>query len=137
MMTPAAYTLYLITRWKDPEGVQNYFIVPTTAITNTDQTSEEIKWQSRKNLLDTCCIMRTALQQLFDRAINHAHHSGGMTNTGMARQGFGNEKPPAILKRLNRLYGTKILQKLDKYLLLLHDPMDLNQPVEVVLCTTE
>ena len=56
--------------------------------------------------MDTYCNMRTALRHLFDRAINPAYHSGGMTNTGMVRQGFGNDKPPTILERLKRFYGT-------------------------------
>ena len=60
-----------------------------------------------------------------------------MTNTGMTRQGFGNNEPPAILERLKRLYGTPSLQELDQVLLRLHDPMDHNQPVEVMLHTTE
>ena len=60
-----------------------------------------------------------------------------MTNTGMARQEFGNDGPPAILEHLKILYGTPILQELDQALLRLHDPMDCNQPAKVMLRTTE
>ena len=137
MMTLAAYTFSSTSRWQDPEDVGNYFIVPTTAITDTDQKYEEMKWQARKNLLDTHRNMRTALQQLFERFINRAYHSGGMTNIGMARQGFVNNEPPAILKRLNILYGTPSLQELYQALLRIHYPMYLNQPVKVMLSTTE
>ena len=59
-----------------------------------------------------------------------------MTNKGIARRVFVNDKPPAILKRLKRLYVTPSLQDLDQALLRLHHPMDLNQPVEVMLCNT-
>ena len=60
-----------------------------------------------------------------------------MTNTGMARQGFGNDEPPTILKLLKILYGTPRLKELDQALLCIHDPMDCNQPVEVMLRATE
>ena len=36
MMTQASYVLYSTIRWQDPSDVCNYFIVPTTAITDTD-----------------------------------------------------------------------------------------------------
>ena len=64
MMTLSAYALYSTTKWQDPEDVENYFIVTTTAITNTNQKYEERKWKARKNLLDTYHNMRTALRQL-------------------------------------------------------------------------
>ena len=60
-----------------------------------------------------------------------------MTNTGMARRVFCNNKPPVILERLKILCGTPILQELDQALLCLHDPIYCNQPVEVMLQTTE
>ena len=58
-------------------------------------------------------------------------------NTGMARRGFGNDKPPAIIERLKIFYGTPSLQELDQALLRLHDPMDFNQPVEVMIQNTK
>ena len=61
MMTPAAYALYSTTIWKDTADGGNYFIVPTTAITDTDQQSVERKWKSRKDLLDTYRNIYTAL----------------------------------------------------------------------------
>ena len=137
MITQAAYVLYRIAIWKDPADVGDYFIVPTTAITDTDQKSSERKYQARKHLMDTYRNMRTALRQLFDRAINHAYHSRGMTNTGMARQGFGNNEPPVILECLKRLYGTPILHELYQAILSPNNPMDRNQSMEVMLRTTE
>ena len=43
MMMKAAYALYSTTRWKDPADVGNYFIVPMTDITHTDQKYKESK----------------------------------------------------------------------------------------------
>ena len=67
LMVQAAYTFYSTTRWQDPADEGNYFIVPTTAINDTDQKSEERKWQVRKDLLETYRNMRTALRQLFEK----------------------------------------------------------------------
>ena len=53
MMTQDAYELYSATRWQDLADIGNNFIVPVTAITDTDQKSEERKWQARKKILDT------------------------------------------------------------------------------------
>ena len=55
----------------------------------------------------------------------------------MAREGFGNNKPSAILERLKRFYGTPIIQELDQALLCLHNPIERNQQFEVILCNTE
>ena len=81
--------------------------------------------------------MRTALQKIFERSINPVYNSGGMMNTGMARQGFGNDKPPAILERLKIFYGTPRLKDPDQALLRLHDPLDRNQLVEVIPTPTK
>ena len=137
MMTTAAYVLYSTTRWQDLEDVGNCFIVPTTSITDINQKPKKSKWQSRKNILETHRNMCTALQQLFERSINHAYRLGVNKNTGMARGEFGNDEPPAILEHLNRLYSAPSLQQLEQALLHLHDPIDCNQPVEVMLHITE
>ena len=55
----------------------------------------------------------------------------------MARRGFDNDEPPAILERLKILYGTPSLQELDQALFRLHDQINCNQLLEVMLCTTE
>ena len=61
IMAKASYVLYSTTRWQDPADVGNYFIVPTTTITDTNQKPEERKWQSGKSQLDTYQHMLTAL----------------------------------------------------------------------------
>ena len=104
-MTQASYVLHSTTLWTDPNNVGKYFIVPTTAITDTNQKSEERKLQVGKDLLDTFCNMRTALRHPFEWAVNPAYHSGGITNTVMSGRVFGNDKPPAILERLKILYS--------------------------------
>ena len=137
MMTQAVYVLYSNTPWTDTNDVGHYFIVPPTAITNTNHNSEERKWQAGKDLLDTFCNMWTTLRQIFERTINPAYQLGGTKNIDIVRQIFGNDKPPAILEHLKRLYGPLSQQELDQALLRLHDPMDLNQLGEVMLRNTE
>ena len=61
MMMQEAYDLYSKAIWQDPADVRNYFIVPTTAITDTDHKPEERKWKLGKDLLNTYHNMRTAL----------------------------------------------------------------------------
>ena len=116
---------------------KKYFIVPTTAITETDQKPKERKWQAGKDLLETFHNMRTALQKLFERSINPVYHSGGMMNTGTARMGFGNDEPPAILELLKIFYGTPSLKEPNQALLRLHEPMDRNQLLEVMPTPTK
>ena len=58
-----------------------------------------------------------------------------MTNTGMVRQVFGNDEPPAILELLEKIYVTPILQELYQALFRLHNPMYSNQ--DVMLLITE
>ena len=97
--------------------------MPSNAITDTNQKCEERKLQSGKDLLDTYRNMFTALREIFDISIYPEYHSGVIMNMGMVRRGFVNNKPPAILERLKRFYGTPILQELDQALLCLHNPI--------------
>ena len=137
MMAIAAFALYTTTPWQDPQDVGEYFEIPAVAITETEQRSKENKWKAEKDLRDNFDNVRTALRLLFERIIDPAYHSGGTGTGGLARRGFGNDEPPDILARLQRLYGKPSLQELDQALLRLNDPMDRNQPVEVMLRAME
>ena len=137
MMAVAAFALYTRTPWRDPDDVGEYFEIPAHAITETEQKTEENKWKAEKDLQDNFENVRTALRLLFERIIDKAYHSGGTGATGLAIRGFGNDEPPEIMARLQRLYGKPSLQELDQALLRLNDPMDRNQPVEVMLRAME
>ena len=65
MMTQASYEFDSTTRWRDTADVGNCFIVPATAIMDTDQKSAEIKWQEMKDLLDFYRNTCTTIQQIF------------------------------------------------------------------------
>ena len=66
------------------------------------------------------------------RVIDPAYHLENMD-----RQGFGKYEPPAILARLQHLYGQPSLGDIDTDILHINNPMDLNQPVDVMLRATE
>ena len=55
----------------------------------------------------------------------------------MGRHVFGYDEQQAIIKRLQRLYGQPSLGELYTALLHLKNPMDHNQPVEVILWAIE
>ena len=57
------------------------------------------------------------MRLLFERIIDKAYHSGGTGATGLTLRGFGNDEPPEIMARLQRLYGKPSLQELDQALL--------------------
>ena len=68
--------------------------------------------------------MLTLLERVIDPVYNSAQ---------MIQHGFGNDEPPAILKRLQRLYGEPRLGEFDNVLLYLNNSMDQNKPVNVML----
>ena len=65
---------------------------------------------------------------LLERVIDPAYHLAQMF-----RHSFGNDEPPTILKRLKHLYGQPSLVELNTALLHPNNPIDRNQPVEVML----
>ena len=105
MMATSAFVLYSTTPWQEPKDVGEYFEIPMLAITETEQKTEERKWKAEKDLRDNFENVCTALRLLFERIIDQAYHSGGTGTRGLARRGFGNDEPPDILARLQRLYG--------------------------------
>ena len=132
MMAVQAFFLFNAIPWKDPVDVGTFFKVPLTAITDTDQKSEERQWQALKYFRDKFNNVRTAVLTLMKRVIDPAYHLENMD-----RQGFGKYEPPAILARLQHLYGQPSLGDIDTDILHINNPMDLNQPVDVMLRATE
>ena len=127
MLSSAVYALLSTAAWRYPVNVGKFFVIPDTAITDTEQKTHERMWRARKKLQDNFNNFQMALKTMFKRIINTAYHL-----VGMGRTGFGTDKSPSILKQLHTLCGKPSLGELDAALLRLHDPMDRNQPVEVV-----
>ena len=89
-------------------------------------------WQARKDLPENFNNIQMALKTMFECIIDPACHS-----SGMGRTGFGTYKSLATLQRIQTLYSKPILGYLDASLLRLNDPMDRNQPVEVMIQAIE
>eukprot|EP00978_Attheya_sp_CCMP212_P041539 scaffold239154_cov39-Attheya_sp.AAC.1 len=51
--------------------------------------------------------------------------------------GFGNMTPPEIMTHMRRLYRKATIQELERQLFILQQPMDRNNPVEVLLRAIE
>ena len=43
----------MIKEWRDPEEVDYYYEIPATAITETEQRTEENKWRVKKEKQET------------------------------------------------------------------------------------
>ena len=65
-----------------------------------------------------------------EEVVDPAFHSGSI---GIAIKGFGTTPPVDILANLQQIYGKTIYQELDAALIRLNDPMNIMQPVEVML----
>eukprot|EP00978_Attheya_sp_CCMP212_P035223 scaffold151845_cov22-Attheya_sp.AAC.1 len=79
--------------------------------------------------------IKTALKTMFERVVEASFHTSG--NAALMSTGFGTMTPPEIMTRMRRLYGKATIQELEKQLLILQQPMDRNNPVEVMLRSME
>ena len=70
------------------------------------------------------------LTKMFEEVVDPAFQYG---SRGLATKGFSTTPPVDILVNIQRLYGKTSYQELDAVLLRLNDPMNIIQPVEVVL----
>mgnify|MGYP000441937942 FL=1 len=115
-----------------PQG--DYFQIPPTAITDTEQRVAKSKWKALKDIEDNYNNIQTALVQLFEHVIDEAYHTGA---TGMGQCRYGNLTPPQIQDQLMLLYGKSSLPELENSLRQLLQPMDRNKPIEVMLREVE
>jgi len=72
MMVVLAFALLSITPWTDPEDLGDFFVVPISAITDTQQKSEEHQWLASKDLRDNFTNLKTALKSLFEQIFDNS-----------------------------------------------------------------
>lgn len=132
MMPPEYFRLFSTTVWRDPPDVGESFVLDRTLVTETDQKTAYNEWYARAGKYETFRMVRSALKDLFERVIDEAFHSSA-TATNMGLRGFGNDEPPNILSRLQRLYGQPSLQEVEQNLLRLNEPMDRTLPPELMI----
>ena len=63
-------------RWTRPAPQGEYFIIPITALTDTEQWVGEKRWILLKDVDDMFFNLYTALKQLLEYVIDDAYHSG-------------------------------------------------------------
>ena len=66
MMAVVTFVLLSTTPLTDPEDVREFFVVPMSASTDTQQISEEHRWQASADPRDNIINLKTALKLLFE-----------------------------------------------------------------------
>eukprot|EP00804_Cyclotella_cryptica_P030999 CCRYP_013582-RA/>CCRYP_013582-RA protein AED:0.56 eAED:0.40 QI:0/-1/0/1/-1/1/1/0/562 len=132
MMPPQYFRLFSTRIWTDPTDVGESFVLDRSLITETDQKTAYNKWVADVTKYETFRAVRGALKDMFERVIDKPFHSSA-TATSMGLRGFGNDEPPDILARLQRLYGQPGLHEVEQNYKKLHEPMDRTLPPEMMI----
>jgi hypothetical protein len=130
IMSKEKYALVSPYPWMDQADVSEYFVIPVTAITETEQRTEDKIWQVKKSRRESFINLITALITILEDAFDIAFHSGG---TALAERSFGAATPPEILARFRQNYGRPRYQEIKAELLRLNQPIDRMHPIEVML----
>ena len=73
-MAKQTFWLFHTVLWKYTVAVGTFFKVPTMAITDIYQKSEERQWQALKDFRENLKNVRTAVMTLLERVIDPAYH---------------------------------------------------------------
>ena len=131
LMTREEFALRNATPWTAPDVVGKYFVMPSTAITTTDQEQAKGEYKYKRDLLDSYEVILMALKATFERVIDEAYHT--TVNTGLMGDGFGQLTPHEILQKIRQSYGRATIQEVEEQYLKLSLPMDRNLPIEVMI----
>ena len=99
MIIPEAFLLVSTTLWETPNRMREFFVVPITAITDTDQRTAKRQWITMKtretndNNVNTCLVIK------FEHVIPQVYHTGG---TEMGRDDLVVSRS---LKTLTNIFG--------------------------------
>ena len=114
----------------EPANVGECFEIPPSSITDTEQRTEEKRWELQKEKRNTFENLLMVLNKTFEDFIDPAFHTGSW---GLATRGFENTKPYDVLAHIYSLYGKPSLTELEGALLRLNEPMNRSHPIEVML----
>ena len=134
-MTPEEFALRSATKWKRPEDVGRYYVMPTSAITMGDQEQSKGEFKYKKEISDSYNVILMALKLTFERVIDKAYHTTG--NTGIMGDRLEQWTPFEILQKLRKTYGRANIQEIESKLLQLNNPMDMTLPLNVMICDIE
>ena len=93
MMTPESFALVSNTPWASAACMGEFFRVPMTAITETDQRTAECEWIAMRLRETNEENLATCLVTMFERVIPLVYHTGG---NEIGRGGFGTLAPLEI-----------------------------------------
>ena len=109
-MTKEEFALRSTTAWTRTEIVRKYFVMPTRAITSSDQEQAKGEYKYKKEISDSYDVLLMALKTTFKRVIEKAYHTTG--NTGIMGDGLGQLTPFKTLQRLRKTYGRANIQEI-------------------------
>ena len=110
----------------EPADVGECFEIPPSSITETEQRTEEKRWELQKERSNTFENLLMVLTKTFEDVIDPAFHKG---SCGLATRGFRNTKPYDALAHIHSLYGKPSLMELEGALLHLNEPMNRSHPL--------
>ena len=114
----------------EPADVGECFEIPPSSITETEQRTDEKRWELQKEKHNTSKNLLMVLTKTFKDVIDPAFHKG---SRGLATRGFGNPKSYDVLAHMHSIYGKPSLTELEGALLRLNEPIKCSHPVEVML----
>ena len=118
----------------EPADVGECFETPPSSITETEQRTDEKRWELQKEKRNTFENLLMVLTKTFEDVIYPAFHT---VSRVLATRGFGNTKPYNVLAHMHSLYGKPSLTELEGALLRLNEPMNRIHPIEVMLRVIE
>ena len=122
ILSKEAFTFFSSKERRYPGEVGEYYEIPTTPITETEQQTEENKRKFKKLNRETFKNLKMVTTKLFEEFFNPDFH---YDSRGLATKGFGTTPPVDILANLQRLYGKLSYKELDAALLHLKNPINL------------
>ena len=130
ILSRESFALYSTKECQEPADVGECFEIPPSSITDTEQRTDEKRWELQKEKRNTFENILMVLTKTFEDVIDPAFHTGIRV---LATRGFGNTKPYDVLAHMHSIYKKPSLTELDGALLRLNEPMNRNHPIEVML----
>ena len=117
ILSKEAFAIYSTKEWMEPADVRECFEIPPSSITETEQRTEEKRWELQKEKRNTFENLLMVLTKKFEDVIDPAFHTG---SCGLAKTGFRYTKPYDILAHIHSIYGKPSLTELEGALLRLN-----------------
>ena len=130
ILSRETFALYSTKEWMEPADVVECFKIPLSSITETEQRTDEKRWELQKEKRNTFENLLMFLTNTFEDVIDPAFET---SSRGLATRGFGNSKPYDVLAHMHSLYGKQSLTDLEGALSRLNEPMNCSHLIEVML----